>query len=271
MGTTIRAPRWPSDEPGLAALDTSYVTDRVYRLHREALAFRLSLAPADPPRRTVVASLADQMPRLRAAQHVVVAEDGGAIVGLAAATEEWNRRVRVDHLYVALSARGRGVGRALMDSVVAFARARGSWCVWLETQAANYPAIRFYQRCGFRLCGLDERFYDPATTGDLAVFLALDLEPDREPPGGRGLAHARPAGERHRPDNPAPNGRTEARRRRAPGRRADEPPRGALSPPWAAVGPVRPGPGASSSAGSPVAAWPPGGRRTARTCGATPR
>jgi GNAT superfamily N-acetyltransferase len=116
----------------------AYATDRVYRLHREPLAFRLSVELADPPRRTVVASLADEMARLRAAQHAVVADDGGAVVGLAAATEAWSRRVRVEHLYVAPSARGRGVGRALMDAVVAFARARGSWCVWLETQAANY-------------------------------------------------------------------------------------------------------------------------------------
>jgi len=103
---------------------------------------------------------------------------------VAANLEAWNRRVRVEHLVVSPSARGRGIGRALMDTVTAFARSRGSWCVWLETQADNYPAIQFYQRLGYRLCGLDEYLYDPASpaAGDLAVFFALDLPPQREEP-----------------------------------------------------------------------------------------
>jgi ribosomal protein S18 acetylase RimI-like enzyme len=61
-----------------------------------------------------------------------------------------------------------------MDSVVAFAVAEGSRCVWLETQASNYPAIQFYRRLGFGLCGLDERFYGPASP-DTALFFARDL------------------------------------------------------------------------------------------------
>jgi ribosomal protein S18 acetylase RimI-like enzyme len=66
-----------------------------------------------------------------------------------------------------------------MDSVVAFARDRGAWCVWLETQADNSPAIAFYRRLGFRLCGLDECLYNPASpaAGDLAVFFALEPVP----------------------------------------------------------------------------------------------
>ena len=180
MELTIRPARWPADERGVASLDFSYTTDRVYRLHRGALSFRFSVERLESPLGKVIPSLEREIPRLRATQHVTVAEEEGVLLGLVAANlEAWNRRVRVEHLVVAAAARGRGIGRALMDSAGAFARGRGSWCLWLETQADNYPAIQFYQRIGFRLCGLDERLYDPASpaAADLAMFFALDLGP----------------------------------------------------------------------------------------------
>jgi len=178
MDLTIRPARWPADEPGLAALATDYVTDRVYRLQREPFAFRLCEEALAAPRRRAYPSLAAALPALRTAEHVAVADAAGALVGAVVANlEAWNRRVRVEELHVAPAARRRGIGRALLDSAVAFARARGARCVWLETQAENHPAIQFYRRCGFRLCGLDEGLYDPASAGgaDLAVFFALDL------------------------------------------------------------------------------------------------
>jgi ribosomal protein S18 acetylase RimI-like enzyme len=174
MTIVIAPAAWPRHEAAVAGLDPSYLTDRVYRVDRDALSFRLSVETVDPPRRGLAGPLSEHLAELRAAEHVVVAEEGGAVVGLAAADLEWSGRVRVHHIYVAPAARGRGVGTALMESVVSFARSRGSRCVWLETQANNYPAIQFYRRFGFNLCGLDERFYGPGST-DTALFFALDL------------------------------------------------------------------------------------------------
>jgi ribosomal protein S18 acetylase RimI-like enzyme len=171
---TIRAAEWPRDEPGIMGLDASYQTDRVYRVERGPLSFRLELVPVEPAHRGLVAPLSEEIATLRAAPHAAVAEEDGRVLGVAAADVEWSGRTRVQEISVAAAARGRGVGRALMDSVVAFARARGSRCVWLETQAANYPAIELYQRYGFTLCGLDERFYE-ARSSDVALFFALGL------------------------------------------------------------------------------------------------
>jgi ribosomal protein S18 acetylase RimI-like enzyme len=174
----IRPLRWPDDLPGLEALDTSFTTDRVYRVRRGALSFELVEEAVDPPIRKAYPLLRPDAERLRGLGHVVVAEAGGALVGLAAAAlSGWNRRVQVEDLYVAPSARGQGIGHALMRSVVAYARHGGARCVWLETQNVNYPAVRFYRRLGFRLCGLDEQLYDPATLEreEIALFLALDL------------------------------------------------------------------------------------------------
>jgi GNAT superfamily N-acetyltransferase len=172
--------RWPDDQPQLEALDTSYTTDRIYRVRRGPLSFELVEAAVVPAlhRPGYPPPLRDDAERLRGMGHVVVAREGDSIVGVAAAAlSAWNRRVQVEHLYVTAPARGRGTGRALMASVVAFARRAGAHCVWLETQDVNYPAVQFYRRLGFHLCGVDQRLYDPASAngGDTALFFALDL------------------------------------------------------------------------------------------------
>ena len=177
----LRPARWPDDEAQLAALDTSFETDRVYRVRRDPLAFALVEEPVTPTLRKSYPVLRPDAGRLRGLGHVRVAEAGGVLVGLvAAARSTWNQRVEVEDLYVAPAARGRGVGRALMRSVVTYARGVAARCVWLETQTVNYPAVQFYRRLGFRLCGLDESLYEPGTVArtappEIALFFVLDL------------------------------------------------------------------------------------------------
>jgi GNAT superfamily N-acetyltransferase len=47
--------------------------------------------------------------------------------------------------------RGRGVGRALLETAEAWASARGCRELKVETQNVNVPACRFYQAAGFEL------------------------------------------------------------------------------------------------------------------------
>jgi ribosomal protein S18 acetylase RimI-like enzyme len=54
-----------------------------------------------------------------------------------------------------------GSRRRLLDALDERARTSGARRLWLETQNVNYPAIQFYYRSGFRLCGLDDTLYDP--------------------------------------------------------------------------------------------------------------
>jgi ribosomal protein S18 acetylase RimI-like enzyme len=56
---------------------------------------------------------------------------------------------------IAATRPGAGVGGALLDAVLAGARQAGAKRVWLITTNDNTGALRFYQRRGFDLIGLD--------------------------------------------------------------------------------------------------------------------
>jgi ribosomal protein S18 acetylase RimI-like enzyme len=107
-----------------------------------------------------------------------VAEIATTLVGVAALkVEAWNRRAVLEHLFIDAPYRGRGIGRTLIADVVRSAQERQARCLWLETQNVNYGAIQFYQRVGFRCCGLDTTLYDsdePAP-GETALFFVCDL------------------------------------------------------------------------------------------------
>ena len=60
-------------------------------------------------------------------------------------------------IYVAAAARGRGVGRALLDALIASAEAHGIWTLQGATIAENAASLALQSRCGFRVVGRRER------------------------------------------------------------------------------------------------------------------
>src|SRR5262249_42322802 len=56
-------------------------------------------------------------------------------------------------MFVAPEARGHGVGAALVDAVVSWARARQAGGLTLWVTVTNTPAVALYERCGFRRTG----------------------------------------------------------------------------------------------------------------------
>ena len=172
---TLRAARGPADRAALAEIDTSFTTDRVYDVLVAPLGFTLVERPVLPATRKRYDVAWED---LATADAVVVAERAGVAVGFAALRHEaWNRRAIITDLYVHSAARGTGVGATLVNEMQRLARTAGARCLRVETQNVNAPAIHFYQRAGFTLCGLDTSLYDPMdVTGETAVFLALSLE-----------------------------------------------------------------------------------------------
>lgn len=64
-------------------------------------------------------------------------------------------RGELKSMRVADSFLGRGIGRAILEHLIAEARARGLRSVWLETGSAPafVPALRLYESASFRRCG----------------------------------------------------------------------------------------------------------------------
>jgi streptothricin acetyltransferase len=71
----------------------------------------------------------------------------------------WNRFAYVEDLVVNPGYRGMGIGRALLERGIQWARENSFPGVMLETQDDNVPACTLYQSCGFVLCGFDRNVY----------------------------------------------------------------------------------------------------------------
>ncbi|HEY3819363.1 MAG TPA: ribosomal protein S18-alanine N-acetyltransferase [Polyangiaceae bacterium] len=79
--------------------------------------------------------------------------------------------------------RRRGIGRALMDVVVGYARSHHVKHVLLEVRRSNAPAIALYRCVGFFAMGVRARYYPD---DEDAVEMVLMLDPDT----GAVVAHA---------------------------------------------------------------------------------
>ena len=97
----------------------------------------------------------------RLPQHRWVAVDGDRLLGWVAVTRVSPRPVYagvVEHsVYVDAAARGRGVGRALLDRLVASTEAAGIWTIQAGVFPENTASLGLHERHGFRRVGTRER------------------------------------------------------------------------------------------------------------------
>ncbi|WP_236021534.1 ribosomal protein S18-alanine N-acetyltransferase [Geomesophilobacter sediminis] len=61
---------------------------------------------------------------------------------------------------VAESARGKGIGRLLVEHALSWCRERGAAVVLLEVRVGNDSAIELYRRMGFTESGIRKRYYE---------------------------------------------------------------------------------------------------------------
>lgn len=91
----------------------------------------------------------------------IVAALGDASVGWAALSPVSGRcvygGVAEVSVYVAASARGRGVGRALLRRLVEESEANGIWTLQAGIFPENEASVRLHEQCGFRRVGVRER------------------------------------------------------------------------------------------------------------------
>ncbi len=94
-------------------------------------------------------------------EHRLVAIEQAAVLGWAALVPVSDRCVYggvvENSVYVAASAHGRGVGRALLAALVASTEGAGIWTIQTGIFPENEVSIRLHERAGFRVVGRRER------------------------------------------------------------------------------------------------------------------
>jgi len=93
--------------------------------------------------------------------HRLVAVSRGSVVGWAALSavsqREVYRGVAEDTIYVAESARGHGIGKALLRALASASERAGIWTLQAAIFPENAMSIALHERCGFRVVGTRER------------------------------------------------------------------------------------------------------------------
>ena len=153
--------------PGLSIVRADLDDPRVLGLLAEHLA---EMEPTAPPESRHALTIEQfRMPGVR----LWVAESGAALVGSVALKDLEPGHVELKTMRVTASARGLGVGRALLDHALAQARRDGARRVSLETGVAPvFDAARaLYGSAGFVTCAP----FDVYSADRHSTFLTLEL------------------------------------------------------------------------------------------------
>lgn len=91
----------------------------------------------------------------------LAAREGGRLLGWASLTPVSDRcvygGVAEVSVYVGDDARGRGVGRALLEALVEESEAAGIWTLQAGIFPENEASVAVHKKCGFRVVGIRER------------------------------------------------------------------------------------------------------------------
>jgi len=91
----------------------------------------------------------------------LVAREASEVLGwaaLSAVSQRWvYRGVAEVSVYVAERARGRGVGRMLLDALIAESERQGMWTLQAGIFPENTASLELHRRRGFRVVGVRER------------------------------------------------------------------------------------------------------------------
>ncbi|MEV6811786.1 ribosomal protein S18-alanine N-acetyltransferase [Micromonospora sp. NPDC051296] len=99
----------------------------------------------------------------------VVTDDGGAVLGYAGLAVAPPDEAWVQNVAVRRDVQRRGVGRLLLEALLAEAARQGVRAVLLEVAADNAPAQRLYAMYGFEPIGVRRGYYQPSNTDALVM------------------------------------------------------------------------------------------------------
>ncbi len=127
---------------------------RVEAIYAEGIATGNATFETEPP-------TWDEFDSTRLSAHRFVAVDEGDVVGWIAVSPTSSRECYagvVEHsVYVTEAARGRGIGRMLLEALVASTDAAGLWTIQTSVFPENEATLALHERVGFRFVGRRER------------------------------------------------------------------------------------------------------------------
>ncbi|OGO04667.1 MAG: hypothetical protein A2Y60_07380 [Chloroflexi bacterium RBG_13_54_9] len=168
-----------TDVRSILAIDVSYNTDWVWQMEQRVGGNEIAtfFRPARLPRPLKVDPAPDWSTvaeNWREKPLFVVASDGDYVLGYLDLTVDKSYNVGwIDHVAVLSLRRRTGIGTALVKESERWSKRRGLGSLMAKTQTKNYPAIRFFQSCGFTFCGFNDRLYPQR---DIVVFFYLNLD-----------------------------------------------------------------------------------------------
>jgi streptothricin acetyltransferase len=150
----------PSNLHDANQCDGSFIVDSKLVLHVENDILRYSVVRVEPYRKQYVFEERDYASYIaNPDQTVYFAHVDGHLAGQIVLKKHWNVYAWINDFAVDVEFRRYGVGRALMQKAVDWAKAKQLPGIMLETQDINVPACRFYERFGFTLRGYDTYLY----------------------------------------------------------------------------------------------------------------
>jgi ribosomal-protein-alanine N-acetyltransferase len=113
---------------------------------------------------------------LRVGYSCWVLEDGGAMVGYGIMSVGAGES-HILNLCIGPGEQGRGLGRYLLEHLLAVARDHHARTTMLEVRPSNAPALRLYNNMGFNEVGVRRGYYPDRHGREDALVLALELLP----------------------------------------------------------------------------------------------
>ncbi len=159
------------------ALDDSFETEYVWQMDGKwqpsaiDIAFRLRHLPR-PMRVTGLISGEDVTNDFRSGGMLFIAYEQGVKGYLDLTVSEWNQAAMINNFAVAPEFRRQGIGTLLMRTALDWARKQRLRVALLDTSTKAYPAICFYQKQGFTICGFNDQLYP---NRDIALYFSQSL------------------------------------------------------------------------------------------------
>lgn len=86
---------------------------------------------------------------------------------------KWNNSLFIENILIHEQFRGQNIGKLFIKNINRKAKELQCRIVELEVQNSNYPAIKFYQKAGFSISGINTKLYNNST--ETALFMSFEV------------------------------------------------------------------------------------------------